>query len=149
MLLILKFQPGMKCLHVFFSFFILGWKFFPVFLTGMNSSRDEISSRQKRVNSKRHFTIDRDDFVQGRVSSRDEISSVNTLLNIKQFLFFLIKNMVYRKKHFITILFFFLQTVEKLIFRCTHMTPHEIWVDEIKVDEVSTKSRWSIYKKDQ
>ena len=149
MLLILKFQPGMKCLHVFFSFFILGWKFFPVFLTGMNSSRDEISSRQKRVNSKRHFTIDRDDFVQGRVSSRDEISSVNTLLNIKQFLFFLIKNMVYRKKHFITILFFFLQTVEKLLFRCTHMTPHEIWVDEIKVDEVSTKSRWSIYKKDQ
>ena len=102
-----SFQPGMKCLHVFFSFFILGWKFFPVFLTGMNSSRDEISSRQKRVNSKRHFTIDRDDFVQGRVSSRDEISSVNTLLNIKQFLFFLIKNMVYRKKHFIRILFFF------------------------------------------
>ena len=26
---------------------------------------DEISSRQKRVNSKRHFTIDRDDFVPG------------------------------------------------------------------------------------
>ena len=31
------------------------------------SSRDEISSRQKRVNSKRHFTIDRDDFIPGRV----------------------------------------------------------------------------------
>ena len=44
------------------------------------SSRDEISSRQKRVNSKRHFTIDRDDFIPGRVSSRDEISRVNTLL---------------------------------------------------------------------
>ena len=29
------------------------------------SSRDEISSRQKRVNSKRHFTIDRDDFMPG------------------------------------------------------------------------------------
>ena len=29
------------------------------------SSRDEISSRQKRVNSKRHFTIDRDDFIPG------------------------------------------------------------------------------------
>ena len=43
------------------------------------SSRDEISSRQKRVNSKRHFTIDRDDFIPGRVSSRDEISRVNTL----------------------------------------------------------------------
>ena len=44
------------------------------------SSRDEISSRPKRVNSKRHFTIDRDDFIRGRVSSRDEISRVNTLL---------------------------------------------------------------------
>ena len=29
------------------------------------SSWDEISSRQKRVNSKRHFTIDRDDFISG------------------------------------------------------------------------------------
>ena len=38
---------------VFFSFF---------------SSQDEISSRQKLINSKRHFTID-----------RDEISRVNTL----------------------------------------------------------------------
>ena len=43
------------------------------------SSQDEISSRQKRVNSKIHFTIDRDDFIPGRVSSRDEISRVNTL----------------------------------------------------------------------
>ena len=60
----LKFYPRMKCLHIFFFFF---------------SSRDEISSRQKRVNSKTHFTIDRDDFILGRVSSRDEISRVNTL----------------------------------------------------------------------
>ena len=29
------------------------------------SSRDEISSWQKRVNSKRHFTIDRDNFIRG------------------------------------------------------------------------------------
>ena len=29
------------------------------------SSQDEISSRQKRVNSKRHFTIDKDDFILG------------------------------------------------------------------------------------
>ena len=29
------------------------------------SSQDEISSRQKRVNSKRHFTIDKDDFIPG------------------------------------------------------------------------------------
>ena len=43
-----------------------------VFLTGMISSWDEISSRQKRVNSKRHFTIDRDDFVPERVSYQDE-----------------------------------------------------------------------------
>ena len=49
-------------------------------LTGMSSQRDEISSRQKRVNSKRHYTIDRDDFTPGRVSSRDEILLANTLL---------------------------------------------------------------------
>ena len=45
------------------------------------SSRDEISSQQKRVNSKRHFNIDRDDFVPGRVSFQDEISRVNTVLD--------------------------------------------------------------------
>ena len=50
-ILFVKFHPGMKCLHVFF---------FLVF-----SARDEISSRQKRVNSKRHFFIDRDDFILG------------------------------------------------------------------------------------
>ena len=65
-MLILKFHPGMKCLHVFFFFF---------------SSRDEISSWQKRVNSKRHFTIYRNDFIPERVSSGDEISRVNTLLH--------------------------------------------------------------------
>ena len=73
---ILKFHPGMKCLHIFFSFFHPRLKSHPCL-----SSRDEISSQQKRVNSKRHFTIDRDDFIPGRVSSRDEISSVKTLLN--------------------------------------------------------------------
>ena len=78
-MLILKFHPGMKCLHVFFSFFILGWNFIPVFLTEMSSSRYEILSQQKRVNSKKHFTIDMVGFVPGRVSSRDEISRVNTL----------------------------------------------------------------------
>ena len=51
----------------------------------MSSSRDEISSRQKRVNSKRHFTIDRDHIVPGRVLSRDEILRVNTLLTVKLF----------------------------------------------------------------
>ena len=81
-MIILKFRPGMKCLHVFFSFFHPGMKFHPCL-----SSRDEISSRQKRVNSKRHFTIDRDDFIQGRVSSPDEISRVNTLLNEFQLCF--------------------------------------------------------------
>ena len=75
-MLILKFHPGMKCLHVFFSFFHPGMKFHPCL-----SSRDENSFRQKRVNSKRHFTIDRDDFIPGRVSTRDEISGVNTLYN--------------------------------------------------------------------
>ena len=47
------------------------------------SPRDEISSQQKRVNSKRRFTVDRDDFILGRVSSRDEISRVNTLFIIQ------------------------------------------------------------------
>ena len=61
-MLILKFHHGMKCLHVFFTFFHHGMKFLPCL-----SSRDEISSRQKRVNSKTHFTIDRDDFIPGLV----------------------------------------------------------------------------------
>ena len=74
-MVILKFHPGMKCLHVLFSFFHPGMKFHRCL-----SSQDEISSRQKRVNSKRHFTIDKDDFILGRVSSQDEISRVNTLL---------------------------------------------------------------------
>ena len=73
-MLILKFHPGMKCLHVFFSFFHPGMKSHPCL-----SSRNEILSWQKRVNSKRHFNIDRDDFIPGRDSSRDEISRVNTL----------------------------------------------------------------------
>ena len=61
-MLILKVHPGMK--------------FHPCL-----SSQDETSSRQKRVNSKRHLTIDRVDFIPERVSSRDEISRVNTLLD--------------------------------------------------------------------
>ena len=48
----------------------------------MISSRNEISSRQKRVNSTRHFTIDRNNFIPGRVSSRDEVSSINTFLHV-------------------------------------------------------------------
>ena len=67
---------------LFFPFFIQGWNFVSVFLTGMISSRNEISSRQKRVNSKRHFTIDRNNFIPGRVSSWDEVSSINTLLHV-------------------------------------------------------------------
>ena len=49
------------CLFIFF--FIPGWNFIPVFLTGMSSSGDEILSRQKRVNNKRHLIIDRDYFI--------------------------------------------------------------------------------------
>ena len=78
-MLIVKFYPGMKCLHVFFLFFIPGWNFIPAFLIGMSSSRDEISYLQKRVNSKKYFTIDRDIFILGWVSSRDDITQVNTL----------------------------------------------------------------------
>ena len=69
----------MKRLRVFFSFFIPEWNFIPVFLTEMSSSQDVISSREKCVNSKRHFPIDMDDFISGRVSFLDEISRVNTL----------------------------------------------------------------------
>ena len=73
-ILILKFHPEMK-------FFFSSWDEISslYFLTGMSTSRNEISSRQKRVNSKRHFTIDRDNFIPGRVLSRDKISLVNTL----------------------------------------------------------------------
>ena len=74
-MLILKIHPGMKCLHVFFSFYHPAMKSHPCL-----SSQDEILSRQKRVISKRYFTIDRDDFIAGRVSSWDAISRVNTLL---------------------------------------------------------------------
>ena len=73
-MLILKFHPRMRCLHVFFSFFHPGMKSHPCL-----SSQDEIWSRLKCVNSKIHLTIDRDDFILGRVSSQDEISRVNTL----------------------------------------------------------------------
>ena len=65
--------------RLFCLFFIPGWNFIPAFLTEMSSSRDQISSRQKRVNRKRHLTINRDDFIPGRVSSLDEISRVSTL----------------------------------------------------------------------
>ena len=50
-ILIVKFYFRMNCLHIFFSFFFY---------------QDEISSRQKSVNSDRHFTIDRVDFISGR-----------------------------------------------------------------------------------
>ena len=76
-MLILKFHAGMSVQTSFFLFFMPGWNFIHAFLTRMSSSLDEILSRQKHV--KRHFTIDRDDFIPGRVSSRVEISRVNTL----------------------------------------------------------------------
>ena len=63
----------------FFLFLITGWIFISVFLTGMNSSRNETSSRQKYVNRKRHFTIDRDDFIPGRISSQEEVSRIKTI----------------------------------------------------------------------
>ena len=56
--------PDTVHVFFFFSFFHPRMKFHPY------SSWDEISSQQKRVNSKRHFTIDRDKFIPGRVSSR-------------------------------------------------------------------------------
>ena len=62
---ILKFHPGMN---------------FSVFFAWMSSSGDDILSRQKRINNKRHFIIDKDDFVAGRVSVRDKISRVCTIL---------------------------------------------------------------------
>ena len=44
----------------------------------MSSSHDEISSREKRINSKRPFTRDSDDFTPGWVLSQYEVSYVNT-----------------------------------------------------------------------
>ena len=78
-MLILKFHLGMKCSTSCFLFFIPGWNFIPLFHPRMSSFRDEISSWQKRVNSKRLFITDKDDFNPGRASSGDEISRVNTL----------------------------------------------------------------------
>ena len=63
-MLIVNFYPGMKCLHALFSFIST------CFLTGTSSFRDEISSRQKCVNSKRHFIIEKDDFIPGWNSTR-------------------------------------------------------------------------------
>ena len=61
---------------------LLGWRVnMPFFFhPGMSSFRDETSSQQKHVNSKRHFTIERDDFIPRQISSWDEFLSVNTLL---------------------------------------------------------------------
>ena len=61
-------------------FFFPGWNFIPLVLTAMSSSQDEVSSRWKRVNSKRHFIKNRNNLILGRVSSQYEISYVNTLL---------------------------------------------------------------------
>ena len=72
-MLIVKCHPRDEVYITFFLFFI------PVFLTEISSSQDEISFRRKRVNSKRQFTIDRDDFIPGRASSQDESSGVNNL----------------------------------------------------------------------
>ena len=78
-MLILNFILGWSVHSSFFPFFILGWNLIPVFHSGVSSSGNEISPRQKSVNSKRHFPTDGDDFIRGRVSSQDEISRVNTL----------------------------------------------------------------------
>ena len=79
-ILIVRFHPRMKCLHViFFIFFIPRLDPTRFFSAEMISSRDKISFRQERKNTKIHFTIDSDDFIRGLVSSRDEISRVNTL----------------------------------------------------------------------
>ena len=94
-MLILKFHPRMNCLHVFFSFFHSGMKFHPCL-----SSLDEISSRQKRVNSKRHFTIDRDDFILGRVSSQDEVSRVNNLLELVYLINYIFSTQIILRKKY-------------------------------------------------
>ena len=51
------------------AFSIFFFFFHPCLFDGMSSSRDEISSQQKSINSKRHFTIDRDGFVPEPISS--------------------------------------------------------------------------------
>ena len=76
-MLIVNFHPGIKCLHALFSFIST------CFLTGTSSSRDEISSRQKCVNSKRHFIIDKDDFIPGWNYTRQH--SLNVLITNELF----------------------------------------------------------------
>ena len=78
-MLILNFILGWSVHTSFFLFFILGWNLIPVFHSEVSSSRNEISPRQKRVNSKRFFPTDKDNFIPGRVLSQDEISRVNIL----------------------------------------------------------------------
>ena len=74
-ILILKFHPGMKCLHVFFS------------------SPDEISSRQKRVNSKRYFTTDGDDFIPGwNFMCKHPLKNNKTMLTTRHLFKYLILN---------------------------------------------------------
>ena len=76
---IFNFFTRMNCFPSFFlRFFILGSHFIPVFLTGISSSGDKISSKKKRVNNKRQFTLENDDFIPEPVSSRDQISCLNT-----------------------------------------------------------------------
>ena len=73
-MLILNFMLGWSVYSSLFLFFIAGWNFISC-LTGMSSWADEISFRQKRVNSKSAFTCNRD-----KISSRDEKISVYTWL---------------------------------------------------------------------
>ena len=52
-------------IYIYTHFKLLSWDEVFTCLFFFFSSWDEISSRQKRVNSKRHFTIDGDDFIPG------------------------------------------------------------------------------------
>ena len=66
----------------FFYFFHPRMKLHPCLF-----DRNEFIPRWNFISTKtckRHFSIDRDDFILGRVSSQDEFSRVNTLLGFKK-----------------------------------------------------------------
>ena len=79
LLTFIMFKHGMKCLDVFFFLFPTpdGISFLS-FLQGWVYPGMKFHLGQKRVNSKRHFTIGRDDFIPGW-----NFKLVNTLLDVK------------------------------------------------------------------
>ena len=99
-MLILKFYPGMKCLHVFFSFFHPVMKFHPClfdrvfytwhFIPGWNSSRDEIIPVYGEMSPTVYTFLPRWNFILGWThpcqKDRNEISTQDEKKMCKHFI---------------------------------------------------------------